>query len=85
VRDGCAFPYNLPIFREFAVRPNSPRYISDATRFLEDLKAQHPHLEASQRAGRALLWDRDSIDPDQSRRLNDSRVPQKAYPYQTKT
>ncbi|MEO6746397.1 MAG: DUF3460 family protein, partial [Caldimonas sp.] len=33
-------------------------YKSDATAFIEQLKADRPTLEDEQRAGRALLWDR---------------------------
>jgi hypothetical protein len=65
------------------MRPAIPLYISETTRFLEQLKAQRPHLDAEQKEGRALLWDKPSIELDQARRWSDSRVPQKAYPYQT--
>ena len=67
------------------MRPNLPLYTSEATQFLEQLKAQRPHLEAAQREGRALLWDRSAIDLEHSRRWRESRVPQQAYPYQTRT
>jgi hypothetical protein len=67
------------------MRPNLPLYTSEATRFLEQLKAERPHLEASQREGRALLWDRPPIDLEQTRRWGEARVAQKAYPYQTRT
>ena len=58
-------------------------YVSEATRFLQDLKATRPHLERAQRDGRALLWDKTPIDLEQSARWKDSRVAQKSYPYQT--
>lgn len=67
------------------MRPNLPLYESDITRFLAELKAQRPHLDASQREGRALLWDRPATDLEQTRRWQEARVPQQAYPYQTKT
>ena len=35
-----------------------PHYVSDATQFIESLKQQRPELEAEQRQGRALLWDK---------------------------
>jgi hypothetical protein len=35
-----------------------PDYQSDATQFIDQLKAKQPDLEARQRAGRALLWDK---------------------------
>ena len=33
-------------------------YKSDVTQFIDELKAKKPTLEAEQRAGRALLWDK---------------------------
>jgi hypothetical protein len=56
-------------------------YKSDITQFIEELKANKPTLEAEQRAGRELLWDRD-IDRDAQADYSDARVPQKAYVYQ---
>ena len=35
-----------------------PDYQSEATLFIEQLKASKPELEAQQRQGRALLWDK---------------------------
>ncbi|MDF7012658.1 DUF3460 family protein, partial [Escherichia coli] len=37
-------------------------YKSEITQFLEELKTQKPDLEAQQRQGRSLLWDKDPID-----------------------
>lgn len=58
-------------------------YTSDVTQFIEQLKAAKPSLEAEQRAGRALLWDR-RIDRDVQAEYEASRVPQQPYVYQTK-
>ena len=57
-------------------------YKSDVTNFIEQLKAAKPTLEAEQRAGRALLWDR-AIDRQAQADWNDARVPQQPYVYQT--
>jgi hypothetical protein len=57
-------------------------YKSEITQFIEELKASKPTLEAEQRAGRALLWDRD-IDRDAQADYGDARVAQKGYVYQT--
>lgn len=57
-------------------------YTSDATNFIEQLKAAKPTLEAEQRAGRALLWDR-AIDREAQADWQDARVPQQPYVYQT--
>ncbi len=58
-------------------------YKSDVTQFLDELKAKKPSLEAEQRAGRALLWDR-AIDREALEEWREARVPQQPYVYQTK-
>ncbi len=58
-------------------------YKSEATAFIEDLKAKKPTLEAEQRAGRALLWDK-RVDRDALVDAAEARVPQQPYVYQTK-
>ncbi|OWQ48635.1 acetyl-CoA carboxyl transferase [Roseateles noduli] len=60
------------------------KYESEATQFINQLKAQKPTLEAEQRAGRALLWDREQ-DRQAQAGYNDARVSQQAYVYQTKS
>ncbi len=57
-------------------------YESDTTRFLRDLKAKRPEIEAKQREGRAQLWDR-TLDLDEQARYQASRVAQRPYVYQT--
>ncbi len=59
-----------------------PDYVSDTTQFIEQLKREHPQLEAEQRQGRALLWDK-SISRDDQKAFKDARVAQKPYVYQT--
>lgn len=59
-------------------------YKSDVTQFIEQLKAQKPTLEAEQRAGRGLLWDR-NIDRSAQSQWRDARVEQQPYVYQTKS
>ena len=60
-----------------------PDYTSEATQFIEQLKAQKPALEAQQREGRALLWDK-TVDRQVWAEYQASRVAQKPYVYQTK-
>lgn len=60
-----------------------PLYESEITVFLKKLKEQQPHLEEAQREGRALLWDRDPLSPDEAARAQAAKVPQKPYVYQT--
>jgi hypothetical protein len=60
-----------------------PPYESETTQFIQQLKTAKPSLEAEQRAGRALLWDK-SVDRDASRSFEEARVAQKAYVYHVK-
>ena len=59
-------------------------YVSDFTKFLNDLKQKDPTLEEKQRAGRAILWDKAPVDLDTRRRAEESRIKQQAYVYQSK-
>ena len=58
-------------------------YKSDVTSFIEMLKKRNPALEAEQRQGRGLLWDR-HIDADAQAAYAEARVEQQPYVYQTK-
>ncbi|WP_294638849.1 DUF3460 family protein [uncultured Aquabacterium sp.] len=58
-------------------------YKSDATQFIDSLKQRDPQLEARQREGRALLWDK-AIDREAQKDWREARVAQKPYVYQTK-
>ena len=51
-------------------------------RQIEDLKSRKPSLEAEQRAGRALLWDK-PIDRSAQAEYKAARVAQQPYVYQT--
>jgi hypothetical protein len=55
-------------------------YVSDTTQFLRELKDKRPALEAEQRAGRALLWDRPQ-DREAQRAWTEARVRQQGYVY----
>ena len=59
-----------------------PDYTSEATQFIEQLKADKPTLEAEQRAGRALLWDKNLNRSDEAD-FKDARVAQQPYVYST--
>ena len=61
-----------------------PDYKSDATQFIEQLKAKQPELEARQRQGRELLWDK-AVDRQAWEEYQAARVPQKPYVYQNGT
>ena len=55
-------------------------YTSDVTQFIAELKAKKPTLEAEQRAGRALLWDK-QIDRSAQADFGDAKVAQSPYVY----
>ena len=57
-----------------------PDYRSDVTQFIEQLKTQKPDLEAQQRAGRAIWWDK-HLDREALTEWGEARVPQKPYVY----
>jgi hypothetical protein len=59
-----------------------PDYQSDATQFLEQLKASKPELEAQQRQGRELLWDK-AVDRQAAADYSAAKVDQQPYVYQT--
>jgi hypothetical protein len=59
-------------------------YKSDVTDFIEELKAKKPTLEAEQRAGRALLWDR-ALDRNALAEWQDAKVAQQPYVYANKS
>jgi Protein of unknown function (DUF3460) len=58
-------------------------YKSDTTALIEDLKAKKPHLEAQQRQGRALLWDK-RVDRQALSEYSQASVPQQPYVYGSK-
>ena len=57
-----------------------PDYRSDVTQFIDQLKAQRPDIEAQQRAGRALWWDK-HLDREALGDWKQARVPHKPYVY----
>jgi hypothetical protein len=59
-----------------------PQYQSDATLFINELKASKPELEEGQRLGRSLLWDK-TVDREAWSEYRAAQVAQKPYVYQT--
>lgn len=57
-----------------------PDYKSELTQFIEELKVESPDLEARQRAGRGIWWDK-HVDRDAQTEWRAARVPQRAYVY----
>ncbi len=60
-----------------------PKYESEVTQFIKELKAKNPAMEEGQRQGRSLLWDK-AVDRDASREFSEARVAQQPYVYQSK-
>jgi hypothetical protein len=61
----------------------SRHYVSDHTEFIRDLLAKNPRLVDEQKRGRAIWWDSSPDDVVERRRMDESRVPQSAYVYQS--
>ncbi len=61
-----------------------PKYESEATQFLTELKTKKPEIEAGQQLGRSLLWDK-AVDREAWRGFRAAQVAQKPYVYQTST
>ncbi|MDD2926118.1 DUF3460 family protein [Rhodoferax sp.] len=59
-----------------------PKYESDATQFINELKAKNPAVEEGQRRGRHLLWDK-AVDREAWQGFRAAQVAQKPYVYQT--
>ncbi len=57
-------------------------YTSEATQFIDQLKVNKPTLEAEQRAGRALLWDK-NLKAGEQADFFDAKVAQQPYVYGT--
>ena len=55
-------------------------YVSEVTRFIQDLKDRDPSLEARQKDGRARLWDRPQ-NPELRSAFQAGKVAQKPYVY----
>ncbi len=65
----------MPLFRR-------ADYTSGITQFLTELKTQQPRLEAEQRQGRSIWWDK-KLDRSEQQEFRAAKVPQKPYVYQT--
>lgn len=59
-----------------------PDYNSDVTNFISELRQRKPDLEAQQRAGRAIWWDK-QVNLEAWKEFREAQVAQKPYVYQT--
>lgn len=61
----------------------SRHYVSDHTEFMRQLLEQKPDLPKQQQEGRQIWWDKTPEDLEARKRMDEGRVPQGAYVYQT--
>jgi len=61
----------------------SRHYVSDHTRFIRELVEAKPDLPKKQQEGRQIWWDKSPDDLRERARMDEGRVPQAAYVYQT--
>ena len=59
-----------------------PKYLSETTQFINELKARNPQMANGQVEGRALLWNK-TQDRDATSGFGAARVAQQPYVYQT--
>ena len=58
-------------------------YESDHTRFMRDLMEKKPELAQEQKKGRAIWWDKRPPDLADRSKMDEGRVAQTPYVYQT--
>ena len=61
----------------------SRHYESEHTKFIRELLAKKPEIAEQQIAGRAIWWDKPPSELAQERKMDEGRVPQPPYVYQT--
>jgi hypothetical protein len=58
-------------------------YESEHTRFIREMKDRQPDLEQEQRESRAIWWDKRPADLAKRKTMDEGRVPQAPYVYQS--
>jgi hypothetical protein len=58
-------------------------YESAHTRFIRELKQKEPSLELEQQKSRAIWWDKLPKELAEEKKMDEGRVPQPAYVYQS--
>lgn len=56
-------------------------YVSEHTKFINEVLEQKPQLVDEQKKGRAMWWDKSPRDLDARRKMDEGKVPQKPYVY----
>ena len=60
-------------------------YESEHTRFIREMKEKKPRLEAEQQKSRAIWWDKRPKELAEEKKMDEGRVRQSGYVYQTET
>ena len=78
--------YEHPISDDHRPMPFLParHYVSDHTRFIDELLQRKPEIETSRRIGRKIWWDKLPSEVRARREMDESRVPQSGYVYYDK-
>jgi hypothetical protein len=61
----------------------SRHYVSEHTKFISELLEEKPQIEEEQRKARARWWDKQPRDLAAETKMDEGRVPQAGYVYQT--
>jgi hypothetical protein len=61
----------------------SRHYVSEPTTFIRELLAKKPQIVEEQRKGRAIWWDKEPRDLAERAVMDEGRVPQPPYVYDT--
>ena len=56
-------------------------YVSEHTKFIDEVLARKPELDDDRKKGRALWWDKSPRDLDARRKMDEGKVPQTPYVY----
>jgi hypothetical protein len=78
----------LPVTPRFPAAPAMPmlpsrHYESEHTRFIREMKEKKPQLEVDQQQSRAIWWDKRPKDLTEEKKMDEGRVPQAGYVYQS--
>jgi hypothetical protein len=61
----------------------SRHYESEHTKFIRELLAKKPEIVDQQITGRAIWWDKPPRELEQEKKMDEGRVPQPPYVYQS--
>ena len=77
------FALRLPPERSAMPMLPARNYESAHTQFIRELKQRKPSLELEQQQSRAIWWDKLPKELAEEKKMDEGRVPQPAYVYQS--